>query len=551
MDVSAEVKPLKSWKSFDFIFDPVEAAPTFGQIFCDMFCFLQSGEFLCGIKKVLLDQNRIWGLKLTDPKAQDMVAGIDEVVEVILSFAERNIGWKALLSASKYYEIAHTLSAILKEMSRQIRCVVSDSFRMILEDGAYAKVPGCAELLSANEGFQNIITGKVVKHPVKPATASENQKLESYFPPLPSKAKADEELNSEVEFLDRLEKEEMEVERYQRFGSSSGRVVKAPPPSKSSKKVNDETWQQQIAELKQANMKARNAFQTSKDPKSALEAAAAEAISHVKEAARPQSSKVNSTSKVSVENSFLGSESEAEDDDSSDIQPCKKRKESHNGFLMLAAKLGLNSSIQDKKSSSSTEPASKNGAVTKRTYSELYRMALNRDEVPGGGMSSFSSRTVAETLMDVSADSLLMEVLRLDLHAVCEQAEVQGRPTDKEFEKAPIRFIDEDQYISKFEPLLVDEVKAALVSQIMQWRTSPSGGTHKMRYNNHSSSGGSKGSFDREFTVSTMKCTGTVIRPSCKDIAEVQLRPVHQSQFKAHFVKDDLILIPHSMLPKG
>ena len=128
---------------------------------------------------------------------------------------------------------------------------------------------------------------------------------------------------------------------------------------------------------------------------------------------------------------------------------------------------------------------------------------------------------------------------------------MQGRPADTEFEKVPIRFLDESQYISKFEPLLVDEVKAALVSQIMQWRSSSSGGSHKMRYNSHNASSGSKGSFDREFTVVTMKCTGTVVRPSCKEIAEVQLRPVQQSQFKQHIVKDDLILILHCLLPKG
>ena len=553
-DESVEVKPMKSWKSFDFIFDPVEAAPSFGQIFYDMSCFMQSAEFLSGIKMILLDQsNAMDGLKLTDPRVQGMVATIDEGVEAILSFADRNIGWKALLSEPKYKEIAQLLSEILKEMSNRGRCAVSDSFRVLLEDGAYAKVPGCAELLSANEGFKTtkrkgISADKVTKHIAKPTKAepSEKQKMESFFPPLSNSTGLG--VFDEEEFLDRLEQEEMEIER-EFLGSSNRKFVKAATSSKTSKQINDEMWQQQVAALKQANMRARTAFQSSKDPKSALEAAAAEAIYSSKVAAQPTSSMLAKPSKSSVHNSFLGSDSEGEED----APPLKKPKEFHNGFLMLAAKLGLNSKVPDHQSSSSNDPTKKNGA-TKRSYAELYRM--NRDGVSGGGMSSHTARTVAETLTDVSADSLLVEVLRLNLHSVREEAEVQGRPAaEKEFEKVPIRFIDESQYIAKFEPLLVDEVKAALVSQISQWRSpaSSSGGSHKMRYNNHGATtgGGSKGSVDREFTVALMKSTSTVVRASCKDIAEVQLRPVQQAHSKAHFVKDDLILILHSQLPKG
>ena len=556
---SVEVKPMKTWKSFDFLFEPVDAAPSFRQMFYDMSCFLQSADYLSGIKKILLDQNKaMWGLKLTDPRAQGMVAAIDEGVEAILSFAERNIGWKALVSAPKYNAIMLVLSDVLKEMSSQVRYVVSDSFRVILEDGAYAKMPGCAELLSANEGFKTTkreassAADKSNKHPTKPAKAepSEKQKMESFFPPVSHpKTESHNDMKEflenfdEEEFLDRLEKEEIEIERQvKQLSSSNRKIVKAAIPSKSTKQINDEMWQQQVAALKQENMQARNAFQSSKDPKSALEAAAAEAIHHSKVVPpRP----LAKSSKGSANNSFLDSDSEGEE---KDAQPRKKPKEFHNGFLMLAAKLGLNSKIPDQHSSSSADPTQKNGS-TKRSYAELYRM--NRDGM-SGGMSSHTARTVAETLTDVSADSLLVEVLRLNLHSVREEAEVQGRPAeDKEFEKVPIRFIDESQYISKFEPLLVDEVKAALVSQISQWRSSMSGGSHKMRYNNHGATGGSKVGVDREFTVALMKCTTTVVRPSCKDIAEVQLRPVHQAQSKAHFVKDDLILILHSQLPKG
>ena len=554
------IKPIKSWRTFNFIYDPVGPGPKYSQIFSDMYCFLQGETVLNGLLKVVKDL-RVVPVAFTDEAGKSIVGGVDECLEGFLSFVQLTLGSDEFLV--KHRGMVDLLESSLVEMTKLQRCAVSTTFRMILENGAKKKIPGCAEMLTANESF---VASKQVVLKVPSSTAIDQLKSTKVAPvskELSSSLSRSvvvprEDEEEEEDFLGKLERQEQNEMSKSFFGRRKVDVQVKPTPGSKEFRSSEEIWKQQLEELKKAKMDARNVARNSKEPvyKSAVEAAAAKdilaAVAQPKKAtALPANTCSNGKRKNSNnDTSFLDSDDDGDDESEEDENPPKRKKDVHstNGFLMLAAKLGLNAK-------SSTAPQEEAKGQPKRSYSELYRAAMQRGQYgENGGASSSSSRSVAETLMDISADSLLTEVLKLNLLSVYDQAESGQNGTDSSNKESvnsvgeesripPIRFLHEDQYIANFEPLLIDEVKAALGSQITQWRTQHGG---KKSYLNHSGGGGA-----RDFSVTPLKFLSSFVRPSCKDISEVQLKPSAQGRSRCSFVKDDLILILHVAVPKG
>jgi hypothetical protein len=250
-------------------------------------------------------------------------------------------------------------------------------------------------------------------------------------------------------------------------------------------------------------------------------------------------------SAVELSNASFLNDSDSESSGDESTRPRKKNNLT-TAFLQLAAKFDQNSSLH-------AAPEAQKESGKRRTYEELYRMSLERKKYEGssGGGGSIGlnnvggGRAISDAIVDVSADSLFVQVLGLNLKSVCE--EMQGRKNEEEegaqstsFAKVPVRFLHESAYISAFEPLLVDEVKAALGSHITQWDTNAS---KRRSYNQQSGDG-------KDFVSVSLRFSSRAARPSCQLLQEVQLTSSLNS-CKKHFVKDDLVLILKAGLPKG
>jgi hypothetical protein len=142
---------------------------------------------------------------------------------------------------------------------------------------------------------------------------------------------------------------------------------------------------------------------------------------------------------------------------------------------------------------------------------------------------------IGESILSVSIDSICKEILNLHLTGLVsselEPGEVKGgedssnpmsrsgslHPSSTELKPLPIRFNTAEQYISLFQPLLVEEFKAALTSVLLnEDGSSSNNAANSYRY----SSSGS----DKEFREIYCKSEIIVIKSTDKELMETQIK---------------------------
>ena len=137
----------------------------------------------------------------------------------------------------------------------------------------------------------------------------------------------------------------------------------------------------------------------------------------------------------------------------------------------------------------------------KKIHDGLLQRLRAAAEYRSNSSSMLSAKQLSESLESVSIDSLLSQVLRFDLSGLSALAPTSNfqnlksstgsNPGPQELVQIPYRFLHEEQYIEYFHPLLIEEVKAALETNIQ----------------NDSQSNGNKrgGRFEKNITVHGFK----------------------------------------------
>ncbi|RYH19653.1 hypothetical protein EON65_25780 [archaeon] len=155
-----------------------------------------------------------------------------------------------------------------------------------------------------------------------------------------------------------------------------------------------------------------------------------------------------------------------------------------------------------------------------------------------------------DALINSSIDSICVEMLKLNLAEVLayeEQREGgEGRGRHMATHVPPLSFLDVNSYISFFQPLLIEEFKAALISYILDIH-----GDEKQEHSVVDSipSGSHKTSTIREFGSVEVRPEVISQRGTESKLHEVHLRVRRQEDRSVDFIKDELVLITNQRIP--
>jgi hypothetical protein len=150
--------------------------------------------------------------------------------------------------------------------------------------------------------------------------------------------------------------------------------------------------------------------------------------------------------------------------------------------------------------------------------------------------------TFSEAMAAISIDPLVRMLLKCDFATLCTEARNgQGRngADSAAHEAVPIRFYEEEHYIKSFTPLLLAEVKAAVVAYINGDNTSD-----EARLATEGGGGGSsRGPFNPTSEAVRVKCLLKTERLGQPNLQEVLVTPLMEDRYAKRLNKDDLVLV--------
>lgn len=571
-------------------------------IFNDEALVLASLEpFLQGVLAGCTDQSHD-GQLLGDDSSVVLCLFVDEAMEFALrtvaNHVNRNTSHSVNATAAARYSSAEMKAIAV--VTEKILLVVSEfpsrpllslSLCEALRSARHCQaLGGCHELLHANEEFVYIgetDRASVLQRAITPGDSHQSDRkrgLEngsgSSARDVRPKVETDRRLK-DLSYLDELAMDEEEEER-QRELSNRGRnklvnIVTKPdssaarfaeagwevinrsggvdqsrrvlPATKTSSSVSssDSNWKSQLQELKQQKAEARL-----KAAGTGTGSSAGSVISHDREVAQPRD--VNHESHGRKQVGRRGGES------SSLLQSDYSVTDSHEDYLYTPKhSIASSTGAIDLKQfiPSVTHRSSNNKDVLQSTAvkwtagsMEAVKAAYSAKLASAGG----DSRTIAESLAAVNIDSLFVQVLGFSLDAIYrDSAEDGGKPAGETeasdgaaaaLQQVPIRFLHEDQYISTFRPLMLEEVKAAIGAQL----TGNSGDDNRNR--GQSSSAGRA-----EFTALPLKCLLRNARRGTDQLEEAHVTVVRgdkrEEQRGPQLHKEDLVMVMRSKIPPG
>eukprot|EP01034_Spumella_vulgaris_P022409 gene22409-28533_t len=164
-----------------------------------------------------------------------------------------------------------------------------------------------------------------------------------------------------------------------------------------------------------------------------------------------------------------------------------------------------------------------------------------------------NSRTIAESIAEISVDGLFEKVLDFQLQALCvDEGPSHAQTSDEQLLSVPIRFMHEDHYLSTFRPLMVEEVKAAIGAHLLG--AAEGGGGRKPHGQQSKPSSG-------EFKITTTRCVFRSSRHGCAALEEAQVSVVRDEAKKGggergsgqqhDLVKEDLLMVMRQPVPSG
>jgi hypothetical protein len=276
---------------------------------------------------------------------------------------------------------------------------------------------------------------------------------------------------------------------------------------------------------------------------------------------------VNRKRKLGGSSSLLhGAEGDDGDDDRTEGQTSlSSNKRSSNGSVLSSGAIDLrqfmpsggSASVRSGVGGANPQPSSvmKWGAGSIEAIKAAY--SAKRSSGPDGG------RTIAESIAEISVDDLFEKVLEFQLHTLCvEEGHSANGAGDQnqtaavdQLQSVPIRFLHEDQYLSTFRPLMVEEVRAAIGAHLLG--VAEGGGAARNRaQQSFSSSNG-------EFKIVVARCLFRASRQGNKALEEAQVTVVRDESKTgasggrgggswAHDLsKEDLVMVMKHSVPAG
>lgn len=308
-------------------------------------------------------------------------------------------------------------------------------------------------------------------------------------------------------------------------------------------------WQDQLRELKEAKERARAKIEWKRKHdeaagKAAASGATVDAAATSSASAPPQRVRRQSSA-------LLESQQEAADDDDSSDEPTTgtsavRRVADWREFLKVPGTAGAGSA-GNAGSTAQRDP------IDVANIMQMYQQALQaqRDGANGSRAGGRALPSIAQSLAEISIDPLIRKLLRFNFAELCNDSrsnKVSDKPALKE---VPVRFLHEEDYISSFQPLLLEEVKSALISQINGERSEDS------------TRAGSTGSgVGAAVKVKCVLRNARVGQPKLQEAQVVVIQPegasgaggvagADRSSERGRLMKDDLVLVMQSISGNG
>eukprot|EP01031_Cornospumella_fuschlensis_P049825 gene49825-60990_t len=162
--------------------------------------------------------------------------------------------------------------------------------------------------------------------------------------------------------------------------------------------------------------------------------------------------------------------------------------------------------------------------------------------------TDLSSGKDLDALINSSIDSICVEMLKLNLAEVLafeEQGEGGSRHSSSH--SPPLSFLDVNSYISFFQPLLIEEFKAALISYILDIHSDDK--QERSVFDVPTSS--LKTDDTREFSSVEVRPEVVSQRSNESKLHEVHLRVLRQEDRHVDFIKDELVLMTSQRIPEN
>ncbi len=152
---------------------------------------------------------------------------------------------------------------------------------------------------------------------------------------------------------------------------------------------------------------------------------------------------------------------------------------------------------------------------------------------------------LTESLIEVNIDSFLEEVLAMKL-GVTDSSDIDDLDAVNETKEIPNRFIHEKHYISLFQPLLIEEVKAALISYIRTGRAYEQHKEKRHFVNHHRDKFPSLFINPIEHASITNKLSELRVE---KVISDVVNTSAAENSYESAIQKDDIVIILKQKMP--
>lgn len=163
--------------------------------------------------------------------------------------------------------------------------------------------------------------------------------------------------------------------------------------------------------------------------------------------------------------------------------------------------------------------------------------------------TDLSSGNDLDALINSSIDSICVEMLKLNLGEVLAYEESEAgerRGRNLIAPSPPVSFLDVNSYISFFQPLLIDEFKAALISYILDIHGED---RQEQSVIDASSTATHKSPNEREFDAVEVRPEVISQRGQDSKLHEVHLRVLRQESRHVDFIKDELVVITNHRIP--
>jgi hypothetical protein len=415
---------------------------------------------------------------------------------------------------------------------------------------------------------------------------------------------------------------EFDAHQYVRDFQASGKQALGPQRQRQKQQEEESSWQVQMRELREAKAAAREKLELQQQKEqreqneqtklgSAVAMTSSGGAGGGRGAQQQRSSLLlldsgrSGSSATAVAAASRGLKADAgvrddddndDDDDSEDER--RERKSNGNGVgkrLNWQELLRMSTSLPLKKLKEQQGPgqarSSSNDSSVRKTNQDLmnaYLASLAKAE-GGGGLgaaqrwSKAKLPTIADSIAEISIDPLIKKLLMIDLSRCSGEEEEEGggkggavkqseQDKEPELEPLPVRFLHEAHYIKMFWPLLLLEVKAALIAHVSNPTPSPgpSGRSYGGSVDASGSSGSSGSSGYRNVSsaasatpplaasavkVRCVLCNARIGQPSLQEVHVMQISDtVHHLQpsfYSQSLKKDELVVLLHSPVSYG